>query len=111
MTSPRLRTALFTGLAGGLVCAAAACSEPPAPQPVAVPKELPVNTANPTKGAAVADFQADAVYTDEKGGVAGVRGVHRVQGMPVIVLRIQSVPRVFLAFNPPPVSDRGEPHT
>ncbi len=63
------------------------------------------------KGRSVADFLCDAVYTGDGGGVAGVRWVHKVHGMPVTVLRIQSVPQVFLAFNTPPDSDRGEPHT
>src|SRR5215471_201301 len=64
-----------------------------------------------TRGSGVADFIADALYTGEGGAVVGVRWVHRVHGMPVTVLRIQSVPQVFLAFHTPCVSDRGEPHT
>ena len=65
----------------------------------------------PAKGATVGDFAVDAVYTGDRGEVAGTRWVHRVHGMPVTVLRIQSVPQVFLAFHTPPNSDRGEPHT
>src|SRR5262245_34317358 len=64
-----------------------------------------------TKGKTVADFAVDAIYTDDQGRVMGTRWVHKAHGMPVTVLRIQSVPQVFLAFNTPPVSDRGEPHT
>ena len=64
-----------------------------------------------TSGQAVADFKVDAVYTDDHGAALGTRWVHKVHGMPVIVLHIQSVPQVFLAFNTPAVSDRGEPHT
>lgn len=64
-----------------------------------------------TSGQTVADFKVDAVYTDDHGDTLGTRWVHKVHGMPVIVLHIQSVPQVFLAFNTPPVSDRGEPHT
>ena len=65
----------------------------------------------PPRGTTVADFAVDAVYTDDRGGVLGTRWVHKAHGMPVTVLHIQSVPQVFLAFNTPPVSDRGEPHT
>jgi Zn-dependent M16 (insulinase) family peptidase len=64
-----------------------------------------------TKGKTVGDFAVDAIYTDDRGEIAGTRWVHKTHGMPVTVLRIQSVPQVFLAFNTPPISDRGEPHT
>jgi hypothetical protein len=65
----------------------------------------------PTPGLTVADFVARAIYRDENDGLVGTRWVHKTHGMPVTVLHIQSVPQVFLAFNTPPVSDRGEPHT
>lgn len=65
----------------------------------------------PAKGLQLGDFVADANYTDDRGQVVGTRWVHQRHGMPVTVLHIQSVPQVFLAFNTPPVSDRGEPHT
>jgi hypothetical protein len=65
----------------------------------------------PTPEQTVADFVARAVYKDGGGAWVGTRWVHKGHGMPVTVLRIQSVPQVFLAFNTPPVSDRGEPHT
>ncbi len=70
-----------------------------------------MQNSKPVKGSELADFRAKAVYTDDHGGVVGVRWLHKDHGMPVVVLRIQSVPQVFLAFNTPPVSDRGEPHT
>jgi hypothetical protein len=70
-----------------------------------------VSAALPARGAAVGDFLASAVYEDGAGQWVGTRWVHKVHGMPVTVLHIQSVPQVFLAFNTPPVSDRGEPHT
>jgi hypothetical protein len=65
----------------------------------------------PVSGRIVADFRCDAVYTGDAGAIVGTRWVHTGHGMPVTVLRIQSVPQVFLAFNTPPNSDRGEPHT
>jgi Zn-dependent M16 (insulinase) family peptidase len=71
----------------------------------------PADPAPMTTRRTIADFVADAVYTDGRGGVMGTRWIHRSHGMPVTVLRIQSVPQVFLAFHTPPVSDRGEPHT
>jgi Zn-dependent M16 (insulinase) family peptidase len=63
------------------------------------------------KGRTVGDFVVDAAYLGDAGAVVGTRFVNQKNGMPVVVLRIQSVPQVFLAFNTPPVSDRGEPHT
>jgi Zn-dependent M16 (insulinase) family peptidase len=62
-------------------------------------------------GREVADFISDAVYTGDGHAVMGTRWINKKNEMPVVVLRIQSVPQVFLAFNTPPVSDRGEPHT
>jgi Zn-dependent M16 (insulinase) family peptidase len=74
-------------------------------------EESIVPKTEPVKGSRVADFIADAVYTGDNGTVVGTRWVSTTTGMPVTVLRIQSVPQVFLAFDTPPVSDRGEPHT
>lgn len=93
--------------AAGILVAAAACGATGKPRP----EETVVPNQTPVKGSTQADFRADAVYTDDHGGIVGVRWVHEVTAMPVVVLRIQSVPQVFLAFNTPPVSDRGEPHT
>jgi len=92
-------------LATAAALAAASCStsSPTPDERVAPPK-------TPTKGDVVADFAVDAVYQDDKGGTVGTRWVHRGHGMPVVVLHIQSVPQVFLAFNTPPIADRGEPH-
>ncbi len=68
--------------------------------------------ASATEAAArVGDFLLDARYTDGSGGEVGRRWVHADHGMPVTLLRIQSVPQAFLWFDTPPDSDRGEPHT
>lgn len=86
----------------GAALAASACTHD-AIRPASEPHMSP--------DAVVGDFEADAVYTDDHGRPVGTRWRHKAHGMPVTVLRIQSVPQVFLAFNTPPVSDRGEPHT
>jgi Zn-dependent M16 (insulinase) family peptidase len=102
---PRLRWAFAAALAAG------ACTTSQSDDSVPVSPATSGGVAARTKGRTVADFAVDAVYTDDRGGVLGTRWVHKTHGMPVTVLRIQSVPQVFLAFNTPPVSDRGEPHT
>lgn len=95
-----------------LLGAAASCASPGTPADPEPPAARPAARASARpQGHRVADFALDAVYTDDRGGVLGERWVHRAHGMPVTVLRIQSVPQVFLAFHTPPVSDRGEPHT
>ena len=61
--------------------------------------------------ASVGSFEQVARYTDDEGGAVGGRYVHRGTGLAAVVLRIESVPQVFIHVGTPPNSDRGEPHT
>ncbi len=90
----------------GLMLAAAACSTEERRHFDHFPDEP-----KSMQGDSAADFRRDAVYTGDGGAVMGTRWIRKTDGMPVVILHIQSVPQVFLAFNTPPVSDRGEPHT
>ena len=56
-------------------------------------------------------FERECTYVDGGDQQVGERLVHGATGVPVVVLRIESVPQVFLWWNTPPNSDRGEPHT
>jgi hypothetical protein len=100
----RLATAALAAIT--LLPSAGAAVRGPSPR-----KSKRMSPKPPTPGTAVADFIVGAIYKDEGGRLIGARWVHKVHGMPVTVLYLQSVPQVFLAFNTPPVSDRGEPHT
>ena len=64
-----------------------------------------------TPNAAVADFGAEAIYDDDADRPMGARMRHRPSGFILDVLRMQSVPQVFLWVNTAPPSQRGEPHT
>ena len=60
---------------------------------------------------AATTWNEEAAYTDGEGKQVGGRYVHAATGLPIRILRIESVPQVFMHFNTPPISDRGEPHT
>ena len=61
--------------------------------------------------AAPGGFAQEAAYLDVEGGPLGGRFVHEGTGLVVRVLRIASVPQVFLYVRTLATSDRGEPHT
>lgn len=59
----------------------------------------------------VGDFRAEAVYDNATGEPMGARWRHRQSGFVLDLMRIQSIPQVFIWVNSEPPSDRGEPHT
>jgi Zn-dependent M16 (insulinase) family peptidase len=56
------------------------------------------------------DFAVECVFVNDNGIAMGGRFIHQPSGMPLDLLRIQSVPQAFWWFNTPPSSDQGEPH-
>jgi len=59
----------------------------------------------------VEGFRREAAYTDGEGRPVGGLYAHEATGLTVRVLRIESVPQVFVHVATPPPGDGGEPHT
>ncbi len=64
-----------------------------------------------TEGSRIASFHATARYRMGEAGSLGARFVHGPTGMPVDILRFDSVPQAMVWVRTAPISDRGEPHT
>jgi Zn-dependent M16 (insulinase) family peptidase len=62
------------------------------------------------EGQRIGDFVVECVFVNEDDLATGGRFVHGPSGMPLDLLRIQSVPQAFWWYNTPPSSDQGEPH-
>lgn len=63
-----------------------------------------------TESQRIGDFVVECVFVNEHDLAMGGRFIHEPSGMPLDLLRIQSVPQAFWWFNTPPSSDQGEPH-
>lgn len=63
------------------------------------------------EGTRIGAFRAAALYEAAGSGAVGARFIHDPSGMPVDLLRFDSVPQAMVWVQTLPVSDRGEPHT
>src|SRR5215469_10094925 len=58
----------------------------------------------------LADFRAKNLYADAQGQIVGAKFLHIQTGAPVFLLRIETVPQVFMWIDTPVDSNKGLPH-
>ncbi len=80
--------------------------------PVSAPVQADIDRmATLRPGESIAGFRVAARFDGVDGRPAGMRFLHEPTGMPVDLLRFDSIPQAMIWVETPPNSDRGEPHT
>lgn len=96
-------------IAAGLISTAGALPQDGLPEKGVQSRPDPVSEFE--RGDQIASFGVEARFDGADQQPAGVRFIHGPTGMPVDVLRFDSIPQAMLWVETPPGSDRGEPHT
>jgi len=111
MRKPKLPRHLVKAavIAAGLISTAGALPQDGLPQNGVQSRPDPI--AELERGDQIASFSVDARFDGAEDQPAGLRFIHDPTGMPIDVLRFDSIPQAMLWVETPPGSDRGEPHT